>query len=109
MFNAGQTQVKATQIAPVHNKTNFLTIAAGYIINPQWNVNLGQDIGVMKTGLSRYAASMGAGYRFSKIPLSLQGAVRYNTYKTIEGQGWKNIYSAMLNMTWQFRFKTNEK
>lgn len=109
MFNAGQTQVKATQLAPVHNKTNFLTIAAGYIINPQWNVNLGQDIGIMKTGLSRYAASVGAGYRFSKIPLSLQGAVRYNTYKTIEGLGWKNIYSAMLNMTWQFRFKTNEK
>lgn len=109
MFNAGQTQVKATQLSPVHGKTNFLTIAAGYIINQQWNINLGQDIGMMKTGLSRYAANIGAGYRFSKIPLSLQGSVRYNTYRTVEGQVWKNIYSAMLDMNWQFRFKTNEK
>lgn len=109
MLNAGQTQVKANNISPVHGKTNFLTVAAGYTINPQWNVSGGQDIGMIKTGLSRYAANIGCGYRFKNAPLALRMGFRYNTYKMNEAQPWKNIYSGLLDINWQFRFKMREK
>ena len=109
MLNVGQTNVKATQISPVHGKTNFLTIGAGYVINEQWNINGGQDIGVMKTGLSRYAANIGCGYRFKNTPLTIQTSFRYNTYKIVEGQRWKQLYGGRLDVNWRFRFKIDEK
>ena len=109
MLNVGQTQVNANQLSPVHVKTDFLTIAAGYAINRQWDIRGGQDIGKTKSGLSRYAVNAGCGYRFSRMPMMLQAGLRYNTYRTGEGQEWKNIFSGMIDMNWQFKFKMKEK
>lgn len=109
MLNAGRTQVQASSLSPVHLPTNFLTVAAGYIFNKQWNVSAGQDIGMTKAGLSRYAANIGAGYCFKKLPLAIRTGFRYNRYKLTEGGGWKQLYAGMLDMNWQFRFKMKEK
>lgn len=109
MLNMGQTEVKATQLSPVHGKTRFATIGAGYVINEQWNINGGQDIGMMKTGLSRYALNLGCGYLFRNTPLAIRANFRYNTYKLTEGQTWKQIYGGMVDVSWRFRFKMNDK
>jgi hypothetical protein len=108
IFNAGQTDVKANTISAVHGKTKFLSLSASHAIDEQWSVNGGQDIGLAKTGLCRYAVNAGCGYRFKKLPLALQTSFRYNTYR-MAGQGWKNIYSGMVDLNWQFRFKVSDK
>ncbi|MBS1778741.1 MAG: hypothetical protein JST70_05415 [Bacteroidetes bacterium] len=109
MMNAGQTHVDASGISVLNGKTNFLTLAASYVINKQWNVNVGQDVGESRGLLSRYAFNLGGGYRFKKVPLSIRSNFRYNTYRVSEVQAWKTIYSCMLNMNWEFRFKMKEK
>lgn len=109
MANAGQTSLDANNISPVHVKTKFLTIGAGYALDEQWNVTAGQDIGMIKSRLSRYGANFGLGFRFKKLPLALRCNFRYNTYKMNEAQAWKNIYAGMLDVNWQFRFKVKDK
>lgn len=106
---AGQTRVNAASLSPVHVKTNFVTVATTYNINPQWNLSLGQDIGMQKSGLSRYGANLGVGYRFKNAPLSVRTGFRYNSYRLSEVQAWKNIYAGLLDINWQFRFKMNDR
>ncbi len=109
LLGAGQTRVNASSLSPVHGTTNFVTVAASYNINTQWNLSLGQDVGTQKSGLSRYGANLGVGYRFKNAPLSVRTGFRYNSYRVSEVQAWKNIYAGLLDINWQFRFKMNER
>ncbi len=109
MSNAGQTQVGGSNLSAIHNKTTFFAIAVGYTLNDQWNVSAGQDIAFIRTGLSRYAANIGAAHQLRKVPLVVRGNFRYNQYRTSEIMPWRSIYSGMLDVTWQFKCKLKEK
>jgi hypothetical protein len=109
MLNLGRAETKADQLTIVHGKTNFLGLSAGYTLNPQWNLSIGQDLGTAAFGLSRYATNLSCGYRFKRTPLAIRAAFRYNTYKMIETQAWKKIYAGTLDMSWDFRFKMKDK
>lgn len=106
MLNAGQMETTAS--APVHGKNDFLTCAVGYAITPSCTINLGQDIARNKTGLSRYGVNVGGGYRFKNTGLLLRAQFRYNTYKLQESNNWKNLYSGMLDINWQLKFKLKD-
>jgi hypothetical protein len=109
MLSAGQTQMSAGNISPMHGKSNFLAVGAGYNLNSQWNVSAGQDIGTTKGRVSRYAANLGCSYRFRNVPLSIRSGFRYNTYKISEAQTWKRVYAGMLDISWQFKVKMNDR
>lgn len=109
MLNTGLTNMHVETQLPVHTKTTFITIAASYKFEKNWQLSMGQDIGFARYGLSRYAANIGVGYKFKHVPVSVRSGLRYNRYKMTEGAIWKEVYSGLLDVNWQFRFKMKDK
>lgn len=109
MVNIGQSDVQASRLTPVHGKTSFLSIALGYYLNPQWSINLGQDIGYAKFGFSRYGSNVGCGYNFDKVPVSIRTRFRYTSYRMETIGGWKNLFAGSIDVNWRFKFKINDK
>lgn len=109
ILNAGQTELEADNLSPVHGKTNFLTVGLSCGITPQWTAQWGGDVGTNKSGLSRYGVNLGLGYRLKKVPLMFRTNFRYNAYKMTEALEWKRIYSGMLSLNWQFRLKIKDQ
>ena len=109
MLNTGFTNMHVETLLPVHTKTTFVTIAASYKFEKSWQLSAGQDVGFAKYGFSRYAANIGIGYKFKKVPLSVRSGFRYNRYKMTAGANWKEVYSGLLDVNWQFRFKMKDK
>jgi len=109
MLNLGEGKTQADNIAPAHSNVKFLNASAGYTWNSQWMTMAGLDLALASFGWSRYGTTLGCSYRFKRVPLMVRGNFRYNTYRVDESVAWKKIYSGMLDVTWNFKFKLNEK
>src|SRR5690606_8508328 len=46
MMNLGFTKAEAGYLSEAHSHTKFLSLSGGYMVHPQWHVNLAQSLGL---------------------------------------------------------------
>jgi hypothetical protein len=108
MPTLGSTSTITGDEEGVHQDTKFMTLAAAYKLTPKLTVSGGIDGGVSHFGLSKYGGNLGGSYEFRKVPITLRGNFRYNSYKILQDQPWKQLLGGMIDVTWRFRFKMEE-
>jgi len=92
-----------TGIVTTPNQMRFMSVSANYMLSKQIALSGGQDLGFAGFGFCRYAANGGVQYRFEKLPLILHVNMRYNDYELNQENGWKQLYSGNIELTWQFK------
>ncbi|MBS1687467.1 MAG: hypothetical protein JSS96_01985 [Bacteroidetes bacterium] len=104
MFGALNTGIVTTP-----NQMRFISASANYMLNKQIELSGGQDLGFANFGFCRYAINGGVLYRFNKLPLMLRVNLRYNDYELNQEDGWKQLYSGNIELTWRFKTTIQQK
>lgn len=91
------------------NQMHFASVNANYNLSKQIGISGGQDVGVADFGFCRYGANAGVVYQFNNIPLVARLNLRYNDYELDETEGWKQLYSGNIDLTWRFKCKMKTK
>jgi len=111
-LSAGNMQMSGalnTGIITTPDQMRFASISANYMLNSHVALSGGQELGFANFGFCRYAANGGVQYRFNKLPLMLHVNLRYNDYELNPEDGWKQLYSGNIEMTWQFKTTVQRK
>jgi len=110
---AGSMQMSGTNeniggIITTPNKMQFVNLTANYLLGQQVSLSGEQDFGVADFGFCRYSAACGIAYTFLHAPFIVRTNIRYSDYELSPGEGWKQLYSGNIELTWQFKYKMRE-
>lgn len=107
-LNLGSSRINTDYITvayPAFNNSQFGNIAAGGLVLQTVQLSGGTDIATTSMGISRYGFFLGSGYTFKKMPVMIRANFRYSNYRLSELAGWKEVYSAGIELAWRFKLK----
>ncbi len=107
-LNLGSSRINTDYIEvayPAFNNTKFINLSAGGMVLHTVMLSGGTDIATTGMGISRYGFFLGSGYTFKKMPVMIRANFRYSNYKLNPVNGWKEIYTAGIELAWRFKLK----
>jgi len=85
-----------------NGRTKFIQVSSNYNVNKNIHVSAAQELAIADFGLSRTSSSLGGGYNFEKIPISARLTMRQGQYRSLQTEGWKDIYSGSIEVIYRF-------
>ena len=107
-ITAGAMQLPQTDVVGTAGTSGYSGGNSWYANTTQMRVfgpvtlSAGQEIAFAAFGLQRIGGNAGCGYRFSKLPLTLRGAVRYARYQLSSAAPAGNLFAGQLGVGWRF-------
>jgi hypothetical protein len=108
--NAGLLQLPQSSGEGYSNTNSyFLNAAVNRKVSERISLMLGQDIATSYYGLQRLSTTIGTGYSFDKIPVTLRLQVRYSNIKPAEQELRRNVWAGQIGANWRFKAKLFSK
>ena len=107
-LNLGSSRINTDYIEvvyPAFNNTKFINLSAGGMLLQTVMLSGGTDVATTDMGISRYGFFLGSGYTFKKMPVMIRANFRYSNYKLNSVNGWKEVYTAGIELAWRFKLK----
>lgn len=108
MLGASQMTMLGSGSVPLYGRQRLVQGSGHYQWDRRWQLQLSQELGFRDFGFSRYCLGVGVGYHFSRFPLALRGAFRYQRFRWSSSTSWRSLTSGTLTVQWSFRMKLTD-